>query len=142
MRELIRPALFMIARTGLFLAVVAWIVGKTWWLEAVAPAVGAALTEQGWTVAVPSDPEWRFNATRVESGWPDFGYLFRPPGEVGSDSDVATGFSFSGLTCHNYLAIFYTVSVTHTLVVTILTVFNICLHWLYRKRPEVPPCES
>ncbi len=37
MRDLIRPTLFIVARLGLFLAVVAWIVGQWWQVTCALP---------------------------------------------------------------------------------------------------------
>ena len=37
MRDLIRPTLFILARLGLFLAVVAWIVGQWWQVTCALP---------------------------------------------------------------------------------------------------------
>ena len=39
MQELIRPALFLVARVGLFLAVLGWIVAQ-WWLSSLAADIG------------------------------------------------------------------------------------------------------
>lgn len=46
MRDRIRPTRFMIARLGLFLAVVAWIVGQCWLIEVEMPTSGST-TEFG-----------------------------------------------------------------------------------------------
>ena len=58
MRELICPTLFVIARTGLFLAVVTWVVSR-WWV----------LNVQGYHMRLTSKPHaWTL---RIGPWWPD-----------------------------------------------------------------------
>ena len=68
MRDLIKPSLFLIARLGLFLAVVAWGVGQWWNVQATASVMGCYalgfVAERGIGAhVVPGDVGWRWEST-------------------------------------------------------------------------------
>ena len=128
MRSLIRPFLFAVARLGLFLAVVGWGAAGMFNLQLVAAAgnAGTVFTDQdGWTVMrLEGIGEWEFSVKRNVS------WLF---GALGRDAPVMGKFVRIG---HLSFYLF----VRHWLITSTFLVFNLLLHFIYRKRPEAEPC--
>ena len=141
MKPLIRPFLFAVARLGLFLAVMAWIVGQWWTIYSAIPA-GHGLVEiyvgdksyevSRWDVL----PSTSFNITadrRADSLPFEVLYtLFR--GELRSDSCgqallyVGPGFFTAKQ------GVIDGMSIRHWLIITIFALFYGVLKWVYRKR--------
>lgn len=137
MRELIWPTLFMIARTGLFLALAAWIVGlgTTVYVckSTSAGRFGGRLTEAGWGVGF--DPGITGTSplrlwTCISGGGFENHRLIPSPGKCEA---IPFPFGYS-------VAIQY--EIPHWLSAAVFATFNIFLHVLYRKRSEAPPCGS
>ena len=157
MRDLIKPTLFIVARLALFLAVVAWIVGQ-WWNGKVACPFGTTLlTEHGWSVQPQGRTNnWRLSVKAIESESPATklvnDWKFNTVDAVPNDPErfltsvYPRGSSMSelpGIVVINTPFIsHWSVSFRHWLIATIFATFNICLHWFYRKRLEVQPCEN
>ena len=152
MRELIRPTLFIIARTGLFLAVVAWTVGQWWNVSFLLPVptgvAGAELSPESWQCRhVRRHFAIAFtDVVRTPHSSPGTEILhekFRLMWEI--EQIEASGRSAQSLT-----STFHQVEVPcrglnnipHWLVVTALFTINIALHFTYRKRPAIQPCEN
>ena len=149
MRSLVRPFLFTVARLGLFLAVTAWIMGQRWTIYSTIPAVygvveicvGDRSYEVSWW-DVLSSTSFNIGANRRTDPLPfEVLYtLFR--GELRSDSCgqellyVGPGFFTAKQ------GVIDGISIRHWLVTTIFLTFNITLHIIYRKRPEIQPCED
>lgn len=148
MRELIRPTVFLVARLGLFFAVVLWIVGQL---------VGATVSGNG---SIP-----RCRADTVESGlliclstnsrlpqkskftpYRDLDHetqraafleaVFLPDQHPAFIFDLKRDYwAVLGLTVfHGREHVLFVVS--HWLIATIFVLFNGVLMWLYRKRGE------
>ena len=133
MRDLIKPTLFIIARTGLFLAVVAWIVGQSPSKGVIASWLSLSFDETGVCFGVA----FKF----IGFGIVDFGsttngviegvYLGPNHWHVNLGvAAIACGPDGVGIALHHWL---------HTFL---LAAFNTFLHIIYRKRPEVQPCEN
>lgn len=109
MRELMRPTLFLVARLGLFLSVVAWGVGVVF-------APGHNYSTPSYTLSVSiGSSAWYFNFAALPAGSLSWRVL-RFPGIViawDSGTDLA---------------------IRHWLVVTIFTLLYGLLKWVYRKR--------
>lgn len=157
MRALIRPTLFMIARLGLFLVVVAWIAGQWWHAKASHPFGTTLLTEHGWcTMSLGPTIKLRLAAQAIEN--------ILPPNKLVNDwrfnRVVAAPVDLEGFLTSVYLRGstmselpgivviktpflgHWSVSFLHWLVVTIFALFNGVLMFIYRRRPEVKPCEA
>jgi len=150
MRSLIRPALFAIARLGLFLSVVAWIVGQWWSVDLKFNGVVALGSDRGIAVGAYSLRSLRLPITtflRTQNLRTNLEYnywVFVPE----RHSEVLGG---SDISYYNFRVGYFfwrpgtairMVSVPHWLITTAFVVFNILLHFIYRRRPESPPCES
>lgn len=132
MRDLVRPTLFMIARLGLFFAVVTWIVGQRWRLEIQVPRVRGSLMKQGWLIWPWPVSEFSLACdTQAETPW------FRDTYEFGhySNGDSKSFWGYLGVgadrptqNSDGYL------SFRHWLIVTVFALFNGVLMWVYRKR--------
>lgn len=133
MRELVRPCLFIIARLGLFLAVVAWVVGQ-WWSSAFRIS----------HIAVATDPNvWSFSSDNRLP--PRFDYcIWR------NQDDAITAQNlvwyrrwnvFPGVSARRWLSLPW-ILIKHWFIVTVLLTFNVTLHFIYRRRPEAEPCEN
>ena len=144
MKNLLRMSLFIIARAGLCLAVVAWIVGQWWTVDhsvaAMGKRVGIVLYRSTWsfTRSPVSTPTWRVKtqpAFDVPHNW------FRMESILyGLDKDAwqCAGVSYASSPAYIGKT---KLSFDHWLIVTLFTAFNIALHFIYRKRPEGQPCE-
>lgn len=160
MRELTRPALFMIARLGLFLTLLAWAAGQWHRFSVLIPVptgtAGAELTAASW--------QFRYVRVTFNVGIENFSeVLVSPPMACLSLRQLSLHEKFqltSAVNCYlsrlpeqstntgaggvsqgvdpmkDYI------NVPHWLLVTVVMAFNIFLHVIYCKRPEVPPCES
>lgn len=145
MRDLIRPTLFLLARLGLFFAVLAWVVGQWCMLDASIPFTSSCsfsvlLVPQGWVL-------WQFDLDFPIVHWEidvsdDAMYapVFAPYQPNGGFTPNKLVEFCGAVYADEYKKI--TVSLRHWLVATIFTAFNIILHFIYRKRPEVQPCEN
>lgn len=140
MRALIRPALFAVARLGLFLAVVAWIISQTY----VCVGVFSAGNHHARILASP--PGWMFIL------WPrsdEFSVQFHPVVELKEyvvaldaifgadiDSDYTIETHSFGFVLGKAESVAPYCAIRHWLVVSILIAFNLVLHFVYRNRPE------
>ena len=154
MRGLIRPALFMIARLGLFLAVAAWIVAQ--WQEAKCYILLAGIEleigncTRGWKfeyadftqgtkfqlVLVP-DPV-RFDTLRFGEDYPRTMDILKYGGVRPIPASISTnvaGVVVGEVWRQGFLTL------KHWLVVGVFALFNVVLMFIYHKRPEAQPCE-
>ncbi|MCP4787149.1 MAG: hypothetical protein GY903_21035 [Fuerstiella sp.] len=152
MKNLIRMSLFIIARAGLSLAVVAWIVGQWWSLKVGSHSNWgslASIVHEGFVFVLK--PELSIWEPRVGI-WPDtvddsVVHLFFSPVDEIRDEVPADTFlkQMPGMTVVRQPfspSATTLVAICHWLVTTFFTVFNIALHLIYRKRPETQPCED
>ena len=124
MRELIKPTLFIIARTGLFLSVAAWIVGQCWTLQLDANYVIGGPAAKAWVAGLTGRPiGFNYHVLSNSS---------LPPGSGNEFTEWPITFSRERRW----------VSVQHWFLCAIFAAFSIFLHFIYRKRPEVQPCEN
>ncbi len=151
MRDLIQPALKIMARTGLFLSVVAWVVGQWWTVQLTAPfPTGRAITQvafeatrQGWVL----NHHDRIGYTSIQ--WRAFTLSIRHPLHFEQErfsechffkvgDDIRRGqVSFAGMTARPVWGTFRVgtfLAVRHWLIVTIFALFHGALKWVYRKR--------
>ena len=131
--------LSIIARTGLFLAVVAWIVGQWWWCGMnYGGAMGVICLDTGWLVVVdPPLDDWRMivlNEEQMQNAGRWYYSFFCPYPE----GHLFSGFGMAVVSRANVL----TIAIRHWLAISVFTVFSIALHIIYRIRPEVQPCEN
>ena len=140
MKKVLRMSLFIIARAGLFLAVVAWIVSRWWWggslvYQFQSRAIGVTCHEGTWTAN-----HYKF----VLQGLQDRNYFFfRLPLESGEPINTTwrvISHPFPGVVVH-LSSSDDGMSLHHWLITSLFTAFNIALHFIYRKRPEDKPCE-
>lgn len=131
MRELIRPSLSIVARLGLFLAVVAWVVGQTWQKMGVFYGAVGVLDSSG--VAVGFQLSYAssrniYNRTMVDNflGAADLkAPKYFSLGAVGLYIQPQSG-------C---------LAVRHWLMVTMFAFLNMFLHWFYYNRSKVEQCD-
>ncbi len=139
MRELIEPTLKIMARTGLFLAVVAWVVGQWWEVEAQGFYFGVTATWPGYVIIFDMQNRYPFKVnysqhpTRI-AGPPPLGFTFS---EYEKQSSLP-GFVYIPQS-DNFAGV---VTIRHWLIITIFTLINVALWWFYRKPKEVTPCEN
>lgn len=141
MRPLVRPALFVVARLGLFLAVLAWTVGQ--WMAQPLLVVGvfcAEIAEEGvafhyvhggtagWTNLHVGDA-----GLEIERAW-----LFRHPPENPMLGGDTWGYSLAGITV---LRSYYDLSLAfrHWLTISSFFTFNLLLHFIFRKGRHSEP---
>ncbi|MEO2013360.1 MAG: hypothetical protein ABGZ53_03215 [Fuerstiella sp.] len=144
MNNLLRMSLFIIARAGLFLAVVAWIAGQWWEFGCSADVQGGSLigsiAPRGWVVGHYDEPlGWSCESMLLtDYDDPDNARSFF---ELNPD-DFECRFVAMLLPGVSYVR-FYgpAFGFRHWLIVTLFTAFNIARHFIYRKRPEGMPCE-
>ncbi len=150
MRPLIRPVLFAIARLGLFLSVVAWVVGQWWSVDVKANGLFALSSDKGIAVGAYSLSSLRVPTTTIVRTQNlrtnlDFNYwLFSP--EEHSEMLTRSNISIYAIRVGYYFwrpgTTLREVSFHHWLITTIFAAFNLTLHFIYRRRPEVQPCEN
>jgi hypothetical protein len=148
MRSLIRPALFMVARIGLVLSVVAWIVGQ-WTLIAANSHSGRAggftvlLMDEGVVVALgnPSVSKLTFEphvivyGNTADDSW--FRLLFAPLDELRDKSPAVMYLNrVPGMTLVLFPSTAAIIAIRHWLIITFFALFYGVLKWLYRKRGE------
>lgn len=136
MKNLLRMSLFIIARAGLCLAVVAWMLTRHWILILYS-TVSVGAVHEGWIVVCffDNDSGWSFDlesAGEVGSSTWAFSY----PNELSSDVAISSGFSFVGVTLQTCPGFDATLAIRHWLVVTLFAIFYGVLKWVYRKRGE------
>ena len=155
MRELIRPAWFMIARTGLFLAVLAWGVGQRWTTTSHLAVTRVKLCGAGFLVDNrPASLDWSMS---TKSSWeigPSQMAAIRVYFEDFSEHDVLTRHLRDAFGVKSNLVIpgiristhrnkpTIVLAVHHWFTILVFTAFNILLYFIYRKRLEVQPCEN
>ena len=125
MRDLIKPTLFIVARLGLLLAVVAWIIGQ-WWMVKVSSQV--EMSRRGWQYCNVLPMEARFSIWR-KTEWHNLDVSITDFLSETPRTDV----SFRGIEFRQYSAVRY-LRVPHWLIVTIFALFYGVLKWVYRKR--------
>lgn len=137
MWELIRPAILIVARAGLFLSVtgLAWCGSEdfkpvTFGRDSGQNSVGAILSSRSWAIGVSV-------GEIVPVLW-KIDFLLSPDCGVGGADrmDTSHGITFSQ-TSGTIIVI-----VDHWLIVTLFTALNILMYMIYRQRPEIQPCES
>lgn len=155
MRDLIRPALFIIARTALSLAVLAWIVGQ--WQEAKCciPISSRQFNfgncARGWKFEhqdFRQSPGFTFGGVREPDSADSlrFGEDFEitmdqlDGGAVGS-MPAAVSLNVAGVVAGEIWGQWF-LTIRHWLAITLCMTFNIVLHFVYRKRPETQSCKS
>ena len=132
MRELIRPALFLVARLGLFLAIVAWVAGQFSLMSNYIGVIQIGTGPQNFVIA-----QW--NPVLLDR-IPQPKLDYRPT----DDWDVLGMITYKTIAefipgvrlCRSpgRSVIHNAIIVRHWLVVTIFGLFNGVLMWVYRKR--------
>ena len=124
MRPLIRPTLFAIARLGLFLAVVVWIVSQ-WWSVSISYGDTAYVSRDGLTFIYDQDSVYPSSVTvnieyvgNLEPWFSNVVHVEQPT--------VMVGF----------------LSFRHWFIVTAFALFYAVLKWVYRERRDVAKCSS
>lgn len=123
----------MIVQTGLFLAVVAWIVGQWWNVIGHVPIAIGGIVEEGWVYCFPHfiSTDRLVVTESLDRG--SVASLFRRPPPLYGNGISASGFSFCGVTVlDNSQAT--SITFRHWLVVTIFALFNGALMWVHRTR--------
>lgn len=149
MRNLLRMSLFIIARAGLCLAVVAWLLGPWWMVKAVVNSASMCcwvhIRETDWGISYGSSNTQSFFVRTLT--------CLRPYTSDDGTYDVFTSSSHpvpadeserpisDGGTYLSFMKPFAAFS--HRLTVTAFVVLNIVLQFVvYRRRREDKPCES
>ena len=138
MKNLLRMSLFIIARAGLCLAVVAWIAGQWWSIESVGDFTAASAFfftgQAGIIVGVTSDDDadWRLDVSEKQSPvmWV-FAYNAPENSELAKQITFAEPFSGLALISDSRTI---GAAIRHYLVVTFFALFYGVLKWVYRKR--------
>ena len=150
MKNLIRMSLFIIARVGLVLAVVAWSIGQRWGLygsvESQTLSLSAAMVPLGWVAKQntgslrrsPTRPSWTGSVERLPShrnheqtrAWafdqPGGDYSFyRPTGVMNGLGIIFAEYPSTR-----------TISIRHWVIVTFFALFFALLKCMYRKRRD------
>ena len=130
MRSLVKPSLFWIARIGLFLAVVAWIVGHFHVGQATLPYSLLECHSSGWVLTISDEfSDLTFLSdidSRPKTANPDYDILSGRP-------DMTTIIRFPGFRCQ-LMGAWHTVYVKHWLILTITAAFYGTLKYGYRHR--------
>ena len=130
MRSLIRPALFAVARLGLFLSVVAWVVGHWWEVEIAGLCGSATMTWPGHLISFHTEGWYPFEVTCTErpqiKSWQSFGESF----DLFEERCALPGVGFMPQST----SVMGMLSIRHWLVVTIFAVFYGVLKWVYWER--------
>ncbi len=146
MQSLIKPALFWVARLGLFLSVAAWIVGQ-WWFVGLSH-VGAGITrmfvgQEGWVLhqshdwALPTRGTLSCEASPIK-GWPQR-HAFNDTAL--NDSTSIYGAVVMKQQSLMNLVTRKSIAIRHWLNVTTFALFYSVLKFIYRKRPEAQLCK-
>ena len=131
MRELIRPALLIVSRTGLFLAVGGWIAGQWWQVYAGVPGrFRAEVNNLGWAAT-----HSRFQPDNELFVRTNYGQERQIPRSLFTHSEQRT-VGFRGLVFGHHAQLHW-VSVRHWFVLTLLTFFNMLLYLSRHRSPEV-----
>ena len=154
MKSLVRPLLFAFARLGLFFALLGWVVGQWWEVQANVPHANALLCRHGWCFAIHNQPrrgsisavatEHLSDLTIERRDWV-FGET--GPGDRLSSSmqDIAND-SMS----HRFRGFTYTyyhwldercLAIRHWFAALVWLGLNILLRFMDRKRPGRETCE-
>ena len=130
MRSLIRPTLFMVARLGLVLSVVAWAVGQ--WRMSHSLGTGTHLVASAGVISVIHDADG-WDVTGGDLSQPAyFGYVLRVDGSM--PRPIRFWINRDRRSCR--------LEIRHWLVVTLFALFYGVLKWAYRKRPGRVQTES
>lgn len=139
MKALIRPTLLTLARLGLFLAAVAWVVGQWWTIELFVDLPGK---QQLWTVVAPEGiVQSRLNfkgsgpvTLQIESAGNEPTSQWFEPYDTNWGSQPRYVFQGGGFVYATNYEYFLT-SFRHWLIVTVLALFYGVLKWVYRRQP-------
>ena len=122
MKALIRPTLLTLARLGLFVAVVAWVVATV----------------------MPGNRLWvwstRLNGLKYETGFDNTTWLFAAR-HAFENIDKRSVRLIPGI-IYMKSHVQYFLEIRHWLTTSTFLAFNLLLHFIYRKRPEAEPCEA
>ncbi len=128
MRSLIRFFLFTVARLGLFLAVVAWIIGQWRTIEGTGFNVVVGVCEPGVVIwVIHESHEWTVEETGARS---KFDCMF----DQGEETDERVLQLRFGPVAYWGLPGWRTVSVKHWLMVSIFALLYCVVKWVYRNR--------
>ncbi len=138
MRGLIRPTLIMVARIGLVLSVVAWVVAQWSWVQLHLSAERILLGQKSihwvhWDDGAPLNNVKLTTGNHLSDpllGMDDLEDSMPAQAPVWLWGGIMQLESPCGLMCR------------HWFLITLFTVFNIALLFIYRKRPEGKPCED
>lgn len=128
MRELIRPTLFMVAKLGLFLSVVAWVASQWIQLHLILDSAVSATMESKRFVAVDRSEPSCLPLTTLLTCRAD--EAFETLTEIESEPDT---FGFCGWS-HNESSFGLQIAVRHWLIVSVFALFYGVLKWVYGKR--------
>mgnify|MGYP006928347510 CR=1 FL=1 len=144
MKNLLRMSLFIIARAGLCLAVVAWIVGPWCSIESFGGFTTASafcLTGQsGIIVGLRSDYTGLYLDVSEEQSVAMWIFAYGEPEYRNRRGRLKLVEPVSGLILFSD-TVNAGIAIHHWLIVSLFTAFNIALYFIYRKRPEGKPCE-
>lgn len=147
MRELIRPAFFLVARLGLFLSVAAWIAGQ-WWTPLLDVnrtglcRLSFSFEQTGWAISnlTPSrqDPQW-LEIKRNDRRPPHYWVLWvSEPVEtirqLVEPEQIAETDMFGIVYGHH--SVFWGLTIRHWTVVSFFALSCGVLQWACRKRGE------
>lgn len=120
MRRLIRPALLLVARLGLFLSVMAWLAAQRWDVSHDTPYFRLDMTFQGWTIDPTYNPwsDWNLDiGESSDDGRPVFWF-----------EDMMNGRSFD-VDLPGLKIDWPVFGVAHYLIVTVFVIACAILHW-------------
>ena len=141
MRGLFRPALFWVARIGLVLAVLAWIITQKWSLQVSESQIvdRGVVTVLPWSArhvtsfGIGPRQDSRFLRVAFGEEQPP-----QPPGDKVSPFTKIVAFAgFRAVSETRPRSTAMMISIRHWLVVATFALFYVVLKWVYRKR-EVP----
>ena len=141
MKNVLRMSLFIIARAGLCLAVVAWIVGQWWAIEIDNDQrdVHVRMDYRGWVIVDllmitrAATEGWNFAVeTAGRTIMLDVVELSQLASRIGGKVVEFPGLSYASMKDLNYLFL------RHWLVTSLAAAFYLTLKFIYRRKPTVP----
>ena len=135
MRALIRPTLFMIARLGLFLALLFLLVSQYWSIKVAILHYQFTIIDYGYSAAELHANEIAMPSRITKTDWMSDYWPLRRKMVLGPNAwpSIIPGVVRSGgISWRNLFSWF--IGIRHWLVITLFVLFNGVLMWVYRKR--------
>ncbi len=138
MRELIKPGLFWWVRLGLLVSVAAWILGQWWWTQLSFYKISVASSWGTLTASDSPQSSWGATVTALREG--PFGEVrnwarHRATFVEGAGILKVPGVMFASNTGGHIIEFHYWP------IVAFFALSYVALHFIYRRRPESPPCK-